>query len=153
MAEFCGRNMWLNLRLVKLIYHPVLRCVWRHIVYTLHLIYSTHNGDDAPQNNNRKHFPTAKRLGIQADHSHPSSAEDNERVEAYFHALRIPSGCVAEFKNRDILVLTPLLAFHDKAGDPVSKQQFSRFNRTVYSSNCCWTQARNDHGPTADASW
>jgi len=35
--------------------------VWRHIVYTLHLIYSRHNGDDAPQNSSTvvmlSHFP------------------------------------------------------------------------------------------------
>jgi len=31
--------------------HNLESCVWRHIVYTLHLIYSTHNGDDAPQKN------------------------------------------------------------------------------------------------------
>jgi hypothetical protein len=48
---------------------------------------------------------------IEADHSHPSSAEFKESVEAYLHALRILSGCVAELKKRDTFALTPILAF------------------------------------------
>jgi len=46
--------------------------------------------------------------------------------------------------------LTPTPALH-KAGAPFSKQQLSRFQRRVCSSNSCGTQARNDHSPTADA--
>ena len=46
--------------------------------------------------------------------------------------------------------LTPTLALH-KAGDPFSNHQLSRFKRWVHSTHCCGTQARNDHGPTADA--
>jgi hypothetical protein len=51
-------------------------------------------------------FPGVKRLGREADHSPPSSAEVKECVELYIHSPNTPSWGGAQLKHRDNFTFT-----------------------------------------------
>jgi hypothetical protein len=51
-------------------------------------------------------FLGVKRLGREADHSPPSSAEVKECVELYFHSSNTPSWRDAQLKHRDKFTFT-----------------------------------------------
>jgi hypothetical protein len=54
----------------------------------------------------RGSFLGVKRLGCEADHSPPSSAEVKERVELYLHSPNTPSWRVVLLKHRDKFTFT-----------------------------------------------
>jgi hypothetical protein len=47
----------------------------------------------------RGSFPEEKRLGNEADHSHPCSVKVKELVELYLHSPNTPSWCGAQLKK------------------------------------------------------